>query len=48
MLTAYENVAFALSLLGTSEKETRERAMTVLQEVGLEGMEHRIPAKLSG
>lgn len=48
VLSAYENVAFALSLLGTPEKETRERAMTVLREVGLEGMEDRIPAKLSG
>lgn len=48
VLSAYENVAFALSLLGTPENETRERAMTVLREVGLEGMEDRIPAKLSG
>ncbi|MFP4376380.1 MAG: ABC transporter ATP-binding protein [Spirochaetales bacterium] len=48
VLSAYENVAFALSLLGVSESETRERAMTILAEVGLSGMEDRIPAKLSG
>ncbi|TFG62093.1 MAG: ABC transporter ATP-binding protein [Spirochaetales bacterium] len=48
VLTAYENVAFTLSLLGIPEKETREKTMAFLKEVGLEGMEDRIPAKLSG
>ena len=37
VLTAYENVAFALSLLGVSERETRERTMAILAEVGLAG-----------
>jgi putative ABC transport system ATP-binding protein len=48
VLTAYENVAFVLSLLGLQEEEVRERTMALLQEVGLEGMEHRRPSKLSG
>jgi len=48
VLTAYENVAFALNLLDVPEDETRERTMTLLKEVGLEGMEHRRPNKLSG
>ncbi len=48
VLTAYENVAMALSLLGLPEEEIRERTMSILGEVGLEGMEHRRPAKLSG
>ena len=48
VLTAYENVAFALSLLGTPEQETRKRVMALLEEVGLAGMEDRIPARLSG
>ncbi len=48
VLTAYENVAMALSLLGTPDNETRERVMSLLHDVGLEGMEHRRPSRLSG
>lgn len=48
VLTAYENVAFALNLLNIPEAEITERTMGILQEVGLEGMEHRLPSKLSG
>jgi len=48
VLTAYENVSFSLSLLGVPEAEIRERTMTLLDEVGLSGMEERRPAKLSG
>ena len=48
VLTAYENVAFALQLLNVSESEIRQRTMQMLREVGLEGMENRRPGKLSG
>ncbi len=48
VLTAYENVAFPLNLLGLNEKEIKERVMKILKEVGLEGMENRVPSKLSG
>ena len=48
VLSAYENVAFCLSLLNCSERETRERTMRILAEVGLAGMEERRPSKLSG
>ena len=48
VLTAYENVAFVLSLLNLSEKEIKDRTMAILKEVGLEGMENRKPGKLSG
>jgi putative ABC transport system ATP-binding protein len=48
VLTAYENVALALSLLGVAEEETKRRTMEILAEVGLEGMEDRRPSKLSG
>ncbi|GAB1481879.1 ABC transporter ATP-binding protein [Treponema sp.] len=48
VLTAYENVAFSLNLIGVKEKEIRERSMALLKEVGLEGMEDRLPSKLSG
>lgn len=48
VLTAYENVAFVLSLLNVPEIEVKERTMSILKEVGLEGMEHRRPSRLSG
>ena len=48
VLSAYENVAFALSLLGVDDRETRERTMAILAEVGLTGMEDRLPSRLSG
>lgn len=48
VLTAYENVAFALNLLDVDEEEIRERTMALLKEVGLEGMENRRPNRLSG
>lgn len=48
VLTAYENVAFVLSLLNINEKEVKDRTMAILKEVGLEGMEHRRPSRLSG
>ncbi|MDY0288747.1 MAG: ABC transporter ATP-binding protein [Sphaerochaeta sp.] len=48
VLSAYENVAFVLSILNVSEEETRSRTMALLKEVGLEGMENRRPGKLSG
>ncbi|MBN2625802.1 MAG: ABC transporter ATP-binding protein [Spirochaetales bacterium] len=48
VLTAFENVAFALNLLDMDDKEIRERTMAILAEVGLQGMEDRRPNKLSG
>lgn len=48
VLTAYENVAFVLSLLGLDPKDVERRTLELLHEVGLEGMEHRRPSKLSG
>jgi len=48
VLTAFENVSFVLSLLGTDKEETEQRTMDLLKEVGLAGMEHRRPVQLSG
>ena len=48
VLTAFENVSFALSLLGLSDEEVRDRTQSILDEVGLSGMENRPPLKLSG
>jgi putative ABC transport system ATP-binding protein len=48
VLNAYENVSFALSLLGINGTEIKERTCAILAEVGLEGMETRLPGELSG
>jgi len=48
VLTAYENAEAVMALQGSSASERRERVMTLLQEVGLEGMEKRRPHELSG
>lgn len=48
VLTAYENVAMPLALLGLREAEIRQRSMAMLAEVGLRGMEDRRPSRLSG
>ncbi len=48
VLTAFENVAFSLTLTGTPDAEARERTMAILDEVGLAGMEERRPSQLSG
>ena len=48
VLSAYENVSFALSLLNVNEQESKERTMALLEEVGLKGMEDRLPSQLSG
>jgi putative ABC transport system ATP-binding protein len=48
VLTAYENSAFPLYLLGLPEKEVRHRTMAILAEVGLADMAGRKPAELSG
>lgn len=44
----YENVAFAMRVVGASNKEIAKRVPYVLQLVGLEGRESRRPQELSG
>ncbi|HHU22648.1 MAG TPA: cell division ATP-binding protein FtsE [Clostridiales bacterium] len=46
--TVYENVAFAMRVVGASNREIRERVSYVLELVGLEGREKRLPQELSG
>lgn len=48
VLSAEENVAFALWLRELPEQECRARARRALRDVGLEGMESRRPGALSG
>jgi putative ABC transport system ATP-binding protein len=48
ILTAFENVAFPLSLLRKSADDIESAVNGILGDVGLEGMEHRYPRELSG
>jgi len=48
VLTALENAEYILMLQGVPQNERRERVVKLLAEVGLGGMEHRLPKELSG
>ena len=48
VLTAFENAEMVLALQGVKSGERKQRVMSLLAEVGLEGMEHRRPDQLSG
>ncbi len=47
-MTVYDNVAFAMRVVGASNKEIGRRVPYVLELVGLEGREKRMPGELSG
>lgn len=46
--TVLSNVEIALELSGVSKKERKEKALTMLEKVGLKGQEHKLPKQLSG
>ncbi|HIG70008.1 MAG: ABC transporter ATP-binding protein [Myxococcales bacterium] len=48
VLTAFENAEMVPRLQGVDSKERRDRVMALLADVGLEGMEDRLPSALSG
>ena len=48
VLSAIENVEYVMLLQGVADQERRRRALAVLAEVGLTGLEHRRPGELSG
>lgn len=48
VLTAYENVEYPLMLLGMATSTRRQRAMAMLEAVGLADHAHRFPNELSG
>jgi putative ABC transport system ATP-binding protein len=48
VLTAYENAEAVLALQGVPVSKRREIVMSLLAEVGLDGMERRRPDQLSG
>ena len=46
--SVYDNVAFAMRVIGASEADIRKRVPYVLEMVGLESKGHRLPDELSG
>ena len=46
--TVYENVAFALEVIGTPRKEIRNKVLIALEDVGLKNKIHDYPDQLSG
>jgi putative ABC transport system ATP-binding protein len=48
VLSARENVEFVMQVQGLSAGERKQKSLSILKEVGLEGMENRRPAQLSG
>ncbi len=46
--TVYENVAFALEIIGVSSKEIKHTIPRVLDVVGLKGKQNSMPMELSG
>jgi len=48
VLTALENVEFVMQVQGVPAEQRRLASLSILQEVGLRGMEERRPAQLSG
>ncbi len=46
--TVYENVAFAMRVIGTKEREIKDRVRYVLELVGLDTKSQRHPGELSG
>ena len=47
-MTVYDNVAFAMRVVGAREREIKDRVPYVLDLVGLSSKEHRHPGELSG
>ena len=47
-MTVYDNVAFAMRVVGADNADIKQRVPYVLQLVGLEGREKRLPSELSG
>ena len=47
-MTVYDNVAFVMRVVGAAPKEIKKRVPYVLELVGLEGRERRMPNELSG
>jgi cell division transport system ATP-binding protein len=46
--TVYENIAFAMEVVGASSRDIKERVTEVIKMVGLKGKEKSFPGELSG
>ena len=46
--TVYENIAFAMEVVGASSRDIKERVTEVINMVGLKGKEKSFPGELSG
>ena len=47
-MNVYDNVAFAMRVVGAANKDIKKRVPHILELVGLEGREKRMPNELSG
>ena len=47
-LTVYENVAFAMEVIGATKQETRQNTLKAIELVGLKNKVHNYPDQLSG
>ena len=47
-MNVYDNVAFAMRVVGAAHRDIRTRVPYILELVGLEGREKRMPGELSG
>ena len=47
-MTVYENVAFALEVIGAKKDEIRQKVLKALEDVGLKNKIHNFPDQLSG
>lgn len=47
-MSVYDNVAFAMRVIGAKEREIRDRVPYVLELVGLENKARRLPREMSG
>ena len=48
VMSAYENIAFIMELLGKPQKEIKERVMNLLQAMSIEDKAHKRPNEMSG
>jgi len=48
VLTVEENIEYIMMLQGVPKLERHKRVLSILREMGLEGLEKRFPPKLSG
>jgi putative ABC transport system ATP-binding protein len=48
VLTALENIEFSMMLLGIPEKEREEKALNLMDELGIKDLAHKRPNEMSG